>query len=253
MGADQFSQCMWWLPGRLRVGLSATPTRRDGKDDVFVGHIGPVAIQAKSETAVPDVVMRWSNWKVPMVNWYGRYQKVPHDFGRTMQLMKFFEADEERNDMIARFVSKAVEKDRNILVFSDTLRHLLVLGETIGSAGVSKDDIGYYAGLSNSVYSGTEKQRKVQREKAKLKRVLLATYKMASEATDIPWMDTCVLASPKADVIQIVGRIRREWPDKKKPLVFDIVDADSHVLAAYGNKRLRWYRSLGSTVKLQKP
>ena len=54
--------------------------------------------------------------------------------------------------------------------------------------------------------------------------------------------------TPKADVIQIVGRIRREYDDKKRPVVIDLQDVDSPVLAAYGKARCRWYQSLGAEL-----
>jgi superfamily II DNA or RNA helicase len=73
---------------------------------------------------------------------------------------------------------------------------------------------------------------------------------MASEATDIPWLDTCVLAAPRANVVQIVGRIRREYPDKKEPVVLDLVDVDSTVLRNYAEARMKWYKSLGAEVKV---
>lgn len=41
VGADLFSQACWLVRGKLRLGLSATPHRKDGKDIVVYGHIGP--------------------------------------------------------------------------------------------------------------------------------------------------------------------------------------------------------------------
>ena len=39
---------------------------------------------------------------------------------------------------------------------------------------------------------------------------------MASEGMDIPKLNTIILASPKSDVVQSVGRILREKADKRK-------------------------------------
>jgi superfamily II DNA or RNA helicase len=71
---------------------------------------------------------------------------------------------------------------------------------------------------------------------------------MAREGTDIPWLDTAVLATPKADVEQIIGRIRREHPGKKEPVVLDPVDQDSPVFVGYANKRAWWYRKVGAKI-----
>src|SRR6188768_2398994 len=77
MAADKFSQTMWSLPGELRVGLSATTTRSDGKAHVFKAHIGSVTLVAKQETLLPTVVLKRTGWKVPEVYWYGKKQKLP--------------------------------------------------------------------------------------------------------------------------------------------------------------------------------
>jgi superfamily II DNA or RNA helicase len=72
---------------------------------------------------------------------------------------------------------------------------------------------------------------------------------MASEATNIPWADTCLLMTPRAAVEQIVGRIRREYENKKDPVVIDLVDNDSVVLATYAQSRKKWYASIGAEIK----
>ena len=68
---------------------------------------------------------------------------------------------------------------------------------------------------------------------------------MASEGMDIPKLNTIVLASPKSDVIQSVGRILREKADKRTfhPLVIDIKDCHPN-LRSFQNqceKRIKFY------------
>ena len=45
-----------------------------------------------------------------------------------------------------------------------------------------------------------------------------------------------------------VREVRREYPDKKQPVVMDVVDADSPVFANYAANRKKWYRSIGAEV-----
>jgi superfamily II DNA or RNA helicase len=250
VAADQFSQAMWWFPALLRLGLTATPYRKDGREDVFFGHIGPVAVTAKLETLVPSVIMQKTSWRVPMVRRGGGYVPLPHDVGRTMQLSKVMAVDTARNELILRFLQAARAKGRTSIVFADTLNHLQVLYASLLSRGVPAAEVGYYVGLNAPVYSGTEQVRRQDRERSKRLPLILATYQMAAEATDIPWLDTCVLATPRSDVVQIVGRIRREYPDKKNPVVYDLVDLDSVILSKYAERRQRWYRSLGCKVSI---
>lgn len=245
MAADQFSQAMWYLPAKLRLGLSATPWRKDGKDVVFQSHIGTVRVRAELEVMIPKILLHESGWKVPIWSSYGTPKKMPHTPGKTMHVDKLLAASLPRNMVIVDFTLKAKSKDRATMIFSTLTNHLRELERLFLEAGVAKKDIGYYVG--STFYSGDKKSKARQREEAKYKPIILATYAMASEATDIPWLDTCVLATPRADVVQIVGRIRREYPDKKQPIVFDLVDGDSNVFKMYASKRQRWYRMLDAT------
>jgi superfamily II DNA or RNA helicase len=155
--------------------------------------------------------------------------------------------DNARNAQIVSFLCSAHRKERTTIVFSSIIDHLREIERLLLEQGIPQTDIGYYVGAQN--YEGNATQKAVQREKSKKCAIILATYSMASEATDIPWLDCAVLGTPRADVVQIVGRIRREYEGKKFPVVFDLVDSASPVFKAYASKRMSWYRSLGVEVK----
>lgn len=256
MGADEFAKAAWWLNAKLRLGLSATPYRKDGKDVVFQSHIGSVRVSAEMDVLVPKVLMHKTDWQVPKRSMYGVLEKVKHEPGKTMHVEKSMVYCNSRNQWIVSLVEQALAKGRNIIVFSAMVGHLRELERLMLEAGVPQQDIGYYVGLQE--YAGGKANAERQREDAKSCPVILATYAMASEATDIPWLDMCILGTPRADVVQIVGRIRRESEGKvsarstaegRVPVVVDLVDSDSYVFAAYAQKRERWYRLIGAPVK----
>ena len=72
-------------------------------------------------------------------------------------------------------------------------------------------------------------------------KIILATYQMASEGYDNPKLDTLILASPKGNVEQAVGRILRRKNDNPA-LVIDINDCIS-VFNNWNRKRQSFYRS----------
>jgi superfamily II DNA or RNA helicase len=248
MGAEKFSEAMWWLPAWHRVGLSATPHRKDGRGQVFRAHIGPVLVKAKQDVMKFKVIVQGTGWKVPRVHWYGAYQKMPHSFGRTMNVESKMGGSKQRNAMIVRFCKTAVVKGRHIIVFSSCISHLEALHAALVEGGILDIKIGWYVGLTNYPKGIPKREKLAMRERAKVAPVILATYQMASEATDIPWLDCAVLATPRADVEQIVGRIRRAWEGKKKPVVLDLVDTDSHVFEAYWKSRRKWYEKVGAEI-----
>ena len=64
---------------------------------------------------------------------------------------------------------------------------------------------------------------------------------MANEGLDIPSLNGLVLATPKSDIIQTVGRISRVKHENIQPLIIDAVDNFS-IFERQGKKRLDLYR-----------
>jgi superfamily II DNA or RNA helicase len=73
-------------------------------------------------------------------------------------------------------------------------------------------------------YIGGMKEK--QLKNTELKKVIIATYSMAAEGLDIKTLTTLIMATPKTDIEQSVGRILRE--KHNNPIVIDIID--SHIL-----------------------
>lgn len=228
--ADHFSNSCWALPAKLRWGLSATPWRQDGKEELLYGHIGNIAVCTTELQLVPNVFRVVTDVKFPK-----GLRFTPARLGHVHKLLAL---DLKRNHFIARFVRKAWVKNRRTIVFAETLDHLDWLLAAIRKVGVPDKDIAYYVGGLS----------KPQREKAKGKSVILATYAYTSEATDIPWLDTMVMATPRSNVVQIVGRILREYPGKPNPVILDLVDT-LRIFRSFADKRLGWYASIGAKVK----
>ena len=100
--------------------------------------------------------------------------------------------------------------------------------------GLKKHDIecGYYVG-------GMKPQGL---RDAQEKNVILGTFSMASEGMDIPKLNTMILASPKSDIVQSVGRILRQKKETRMfvPLIVDINDEFS-TFKNQSKKRLVYY------------
>jgi superfamily II DNA or RNA helicase len=70
-------------------------------------------------------------------------------------------------------------------------------------------------------YIGGMKEQALKETESKM--VVIATYAMAAEALDIKTLTTLIMATPKTDIEQSVGRILRE--KHSSPIVVDIVDS----------------------------
>jgi superfamily II DNA or RNA helicase len=247
--ADQFSNVIWMLPAMLRIGLSATPERSDGKEAVVFAHIGPIIAQTEAELMVPKVLLFKSKWECPRVmrtdkeTGEKKVIRLPHQAGKTTHIEKMIAADHDRNLLIAELVATALEKDRKIVVFSTLTEHLKAIHRLCRSEfNVSGRKMGFYQGAST-------KAEREHREREKVKPILFTTYVMMGEGTSLDWLDTAIIGMPRKSVTQPVGRIRREYDGKGFPTVMDVQDHDSPVFSAYAAARVDWYRKIGCEIK----
>lgn len=245
LGAEQFSKVCGMFPAKLRLGLSATPDRKDGKEIVFMAHIGPVRVRAQQLQLVPKVLIHRSTWYCPRVYQVDPLTKtkklvrLPHTPGRLGRILTSICNDKDRNKLLTEILVACYLKGRTTVFFTELLEHVDTIYAMLQGSGVpSKDMAKYVGGLSGD-----------ERNVAKGRKIMLATYKMMGEGTNIPWLDTCVFGTPRSDIVQIIGRILREYPDKKQPVAIDVQDTDSPVLKGYSAARLAYYRQIGAEIK----
>ena len=85
-------------------------------------------------------------------------------------------------------------------------------------------------------YIGGMKERDLKESENKT--IILATFQMAEEGLDIKTLSSLVLATPKTDIVQAVGRILRI--KHEAPLIIDIVDSHE-IFEKQFNKRRAFY------------
>lgn len=168
VGSEYFSNSCYAIPAKLRLGLSATPRRKDGRDEVIQAHIGEVQVKATTMPMIPKVIAVKSPWEIPFVRKMTAagptMVPLPHGIGKCMHIFKIMSKHKGRNQLITQFVLDAYRKDRTILVQSDLLEHLDTLMMMFQTAGIPPSEIGHYAsGLTTA-----------QREEIKKKRVIVA-------------------------------------------------------------------------------
>ena len=139
-----------------------------------------------------------------------------------------------RTELIVEEIIKYNKLGRNVLILSDRRGHLECMYNLL------KD-------YSRGYYVGGMKPDELRESQEK--DILLATFSMAAEGMDIPKLDTVILASPKSDVEQSVGRVfRKKACDREfHPLIIDLQDKFSMFEKQCG-KRLTLYRKLNFTI-----
>ena len=125
---------------------------------------------------------------------------------------------------------------------ADPLRRTLVLSERRGHL----TDLGHRLtakGIAHGFYWGGEKQAAL--EDAATQPVILGTFHMASEGMDVPCLNAVILATPKSDVKQSIGRILRKRDHPVPPLIIDIVDERLPCFKRQYYVRSRLYKKSG--------
>ena len=106
---------------------------------------------------------------------------------------------EPRNKLLVELIKDVYEeKDRQILVLSDRVEHTKKLFEMLPPEIQAESGI-----LARGMKPA------VRDEFCKSKRILISTYQLVKEGFDVATLNTLLIATPRPDVDQIVGRILR--------------------------------------------
>lgn len=217
--ARAFSQFLFKLCPKYTLGLSATPERKDGLTMLLYWFLGPqfFSVERESDGVVVKSIEYDGPFPLAQTTQYGKLNLSGMITDLTMV--------PERNQLIIDTIQKITPDTRNILILTDRREHAMMLQRAIGG--------GLYIGGADLEAGAKE-------------RVIFATFALAQEGLDIPKLDTVLLATPKSDVKQAVGRILR-GKTGNSPEVYDIVDSWS-VFSYMARKRRSTYAQLGFTL-----
>jgi superfamily II DNA or RNA helicase len=211
ISSEVFSNSLFKLVTKYMLGLSATMNRKDGTTKVFKMFLGPVVFKGKRDEE-RDVTVRAIEYYVDDEE----FNKVVTDFrGNTAystMISKLCEYN-RRSEFILKILGDMLQENPNqqVMILAHNKNILKYLHDAIAFRNLAT--VGYYVGgMKESALKETES-----------KKVVIATYSMAAEALDIKSLTTLIMATPKTDIEQSVGRILRE--KHSQPVVVDIIDS----------------------------
>lgn len=233
--ADEFGNVCFEFPARYRVGMTATPRRADGRDRLIRAHCGEIAVVGSQIPMQPRVLLYRSGWRCPRD---GNGGPIPHAPGKDAHVIRILSRWMPRNRALARAIAVMHQKGRRVVVFSHRREHLETLADLTRGQGVPPSDVGFYVGQRGTGPGAEQRLRE-----AASRRVVFATYKMLSTWTNVPVWDAAILATPASGTThtQAIGRVLREHPGKKQPVIVDFVDDDSPLYRRYARARRRTY------------
>jgi len=248
-----FSRALYKTGANYTLALSATPDRPDGLKKVMDWYLGPTIYKEsrRPNKQVLTKVFKYHSKNKLFVEQtvYRNGQSKAHAPKMINNLVEM----KERNTHLLNIINQIRKfPDRKILVLSGRREHLKFLKDNVDNN--IKQDIQEKKILENECktyyYLGgmKEKERKEAETQAD---ILFATYDMAHEGLDIDRLNTVILATPKKNIIQSVGRIMRRIlkTGDIRPIIIDLCDELS-IFKRQGEIRLRDYNISKYEVKL---
>jgi hypothetical protein len=222
--AEVFSHTLNGLAAKVKIGISATPRRKDGKHALLEDFFSNYKCIAKDTrlTTKPEIRLRRTDIPFFILNPKRDWTKA---LGKLASNSTYI-------DLIAGDAINLISRGRCLLILSERLEMLrqlktkipnstLIIGET---SKEERDDVLKNAGIKYDC--------------------LLST-RLFDEGISCHRLDTLLLPCPNNNPIKLeqrIGRIEREHPDKLTPLVIDYW-LKGAIVQAQQARRLLWYQS----------
>jgi superfamily II DNA or RNA helicase/intein/homing endonuclease len=233
-GSQKWSTIPPKFRAKWRIGVSATPRRKDGATNVITYHIGPIVFEGREKRMTPAIRRVWTRFNIYKTDTFNPALATKG------LILRFLCANRQRNTLIVEQLTEAALAGRKIIVLSERLNHLQTLSQMLLSGWDQlenpKPTVSYYVG-------GMKQEALNDAETAQ---IIFSTFQMASEGLDIVSLDTAFFATPISDPEQPSGRILRPCEGKKPPVIVDFRDDLVEKCAKWGESRDRWYKKIGA-------
>lgn len=200
---------------RYLYGLTATPFREDGLDQVMFDTVGPTLVTMDRDKIVEKGDIIPANVIVRKTN--TRYNKMDYTFA---EVIEYLTKNEPRNRMIVDDILTELALGKVCIALTSRIEH----GATL------KKMFDHYEVGSEHIHSEqTEKQQsqKLARFKDGEVNLIIATYQLLSEGFDHTPSSRiffCLPYKARGLIEQSKGRIERKSPGKEDAFVYDYVD-----------------------------
>lgn len=196
---------------RYKFGLSATLNRSDNMISCVFYIIGKI-LHTISQKEVGNKIIKAEHKKISIEKEYNPMNYL--DFDGTLNYGKLIDTlsnDEDRNRIIINNVYDNYVIGRKQIVLCHRVKQVEELSKQISKFC-----------LVNCITGKTSlKSRNFDGD------VIVATFSLAKEGLDVPYLDTLHLATPQKNqstTEQSIGRIERNIEGKKTPICYDYVD-----------------------------
>ena len=252
VAAPTFSRALPLICAKYTLGLSATPNRADKLEKVFKWYLGDIGYHLKKRDGY--LITKYIKYT------HDDFKEIRRPWNNSYNLPEMIKQIIEckpRNKFIVEEAIRLANSGRQVLLLSARINHLKLLYKMINHFSKQDSTINiikkmfpyrekiqnriidfYKTDITSGLYIGGMKPKELE-ESSKCN-IVLGSYSLVSEGTDIPTLNTLIMTSPKKSIQQVVGRILRAETGFT-PLVIDIAD-DFSVYRNQGLHRMKFYK-----------
>ena len=229
-----FSRALPLINCKKTLALSATPKRSDKLEKVLHWYLGPIIYQYNLEEN-KTVLTRIYKYNLIHQKFVEKKQRFTGEVNRPGTITNLVTIG-RRNRFIIDLVEELLtEEGRKFIILSERVEHLELLKKRLDDRNL----------CTSGFYIGGMKQKKLD-ESAQCQ-IIFGTFQMASEALDIKGLNTLIMATPRREIEQTIGRITRDPNSKIRPVVIDVLDnLESFIRQGY--YRRNFYRKNGYQI-----
>jgi superfamily II DNA or RNA helicase len=248
MSARSFEIVARQSKAKYVTGLSATTVRKDGHHPIIFMNCGVVRHRVTDKKSAENrpfshtVIVRHTEFKPPT-------EISEKDSPMIHEIYSALISNNERNGLIVDDVIKAVDNGRSPLILTERRDHLeylyCMLSDKVQNVFALKGGMG-----KKQIKELFESIKTIKNDE---ERVLVATGKYLGEGFDDARLDTLFLTLPiswKGTLAQYAGRLHRLYYGKTEVIVYDYIDLTVPMLTRMYERRLKGYKSLGYSVKM---
>lgn len=239
IGPQEFSKTSLHLTCKRMYGLSATPFRNDGNEDIIKYHVGETTYFEPEEGEILNPLIHIICFPFGVYNRYRKYISWGGKFSLPKYLKQMVKADSYINNT-SKLVKKCYDNKRITLILGE---RKLVLLELAKKCGVPKEDIGIFIPGTNSKERLSVSNTDELDVAFHKKKVIFATYLAARDGNNRKDLDCLIHSTPSTNVEQSIGRIQRQLDGKPTPIVIDLVDTEGPSVNSIrnGNQKAGWF------------
>lgn len=205
-----------------RHGLTATPQREDGLEQVFINHLGPIHYSKVDQELMPTCVFLTTEVDAQAeididLARRGKERVILDKAGELnhRKLCAWLGRQPDRNALIIELCTRLKAQGHHVLCVTHSVEHAAHMQTLLPGSGLASGDV-----------DPSERRSAIANAT-----VSFATVDVAAEALNVPSLSALVVMTPfgartQGNLLQqALGRIQRKHAEKKEPLAFFVEDS----------------------------